>query len=387
MTTLYPMLIKPRFDERIWGGDLLATRLGKDAPRDKLIGESWEVYEENTVLNGEYTGQTIGQLRAVMGHELTGQVDPDQLFPLLTKFIDAHDVLSVQVHPDDHFAQTLEHQRHGKTECWYVLWAEPGSVLTYGFSRDTSPDEYTELVQSGKLDQVLRSLPVKAGDVVYIPAGTVHAIGAGIGVYELQQTSDVTYRIYDWNRRDASGQTRLLHVDQARQVLDYHRWTRGPIQPLSLPGSDRTMLIAGEYFCQELIDATRPRELSTHQSAVAVAALDQPLSIRLAGGDEVVRHPPMRPCWFRPRPAPIPCSRRTATGPRRALWWPTCRPPVRTPRISYGPLVAPTMISRRSWPSSRRPKTWDSRRLRTAGDLWPIITPMTVRHTIEQACV
>lgn len=291
MTTLYPMLIKPRLDERIWGGDLLATRLGKDAPRDKLIGESWEIYEENTVLNGEYAGQTIGQLRAVMGHELTGQVDPDQLFPLLTKFIDAHDVLSVQVHPDDHFAQTLEHQRHGKTECWYVLWAEPGSALTYGFSRDTSPDEYTELVRSGQLDQVLRSLPVKAGDVVYIPAGTVHAIGAGVGVYELQQTSDVTYRIYDWNRRDASGQTRRLHVDQARQVLDYHRWTRGPIQPLSLPGSGRTMLIAGEYFCQELIDAARPRELSTHQSAVAVATLDHSLSIRLGQSAEVVTLP------------------------------------------------------------------------------------------------
>ena len=291
MTMLYPMLIKPRFDERIWGGDLLATRLGKDAPRDKLIGESWEIYEENTVLNGEYAGQTIGQLRAVMGHELTGQVDPAQLFPLLTKFIDEHDVLSVLVHPDDHFAQALEHQHLGKTECWYVLWAEPGSVLTYGFSRDTSPDEYTELVQSGQLDQVLRSLPVKAGDVVYIPAGTVHAIGAGIGVYELQQTSDVTYRIYDWNRRDASGQTRQLHVDQARQVLDYHRWTRGPIQPLSLPDSGRTMLIAGRYFCQELIDAARPRELWTHQSAVAVAALDCPLSVRLRHGDEAVTLP------------------------------------------------------------------------------------------------
>jgi len=291
VTTLYPMLIKPRFDERIWGGDLLATRLGKDVPRDKLIGESWEIYEDNTVLNGEYAGQTIGQLRAVMGHELTGRVDPDQLFPLLTKFIDAHDVLSVQVHPDDHFAQKLEHQRHGKTECWYVLWAEPGSVLTYGFSRDTSPDEYTALVQRGELDRVLRSLPVKSGDVVYIPAGTVHAIGAGIVVYELQQTSDVTYRIYDWNRRDAAGQTRQLHIDQARQVLDYHRWTRGLIQPLSLPDSGRTMLIASEYFCQELIDAARPRELSTHQSAVAVAALDHPLSIWLGDGNEAVTLP------------------------------------------------------------------------------------------------
>lgn len=288
MSDLYPLAIQPRFDERIWGGDALATQLGKAAPRDKLIGESWEIYEENTALNGPYAGQTIGQLRATMGRDLTGHVAPEQLFPLLTKLIDARDVLSVQVHPDDDFARRRLNQPYGKTECWYVIDAAPGAELTYGFSRDSNPDDYTRLVEQGALDQILRPLAVRAGDVVYIPAGTVHAIGAGIVLYELQQTSDVTYRIYDWNRSDASGRPRELHVEQARQVLDYHRGTRGVIQPLHAPGSGRTMLIAGQYFCEELVEAGAGDPLSTDNSAVAICALAQPVTVQLgSGGDPV----------------------------------------------------------------------------------------------------
>ena len=284
MVSLYPMLIQPRFDERIWGGDALATRLGKAAPRDKPIGESWEIYEQNTVLNGAYAGQTIGDLRVALGRNLTGHVSPDALFPLLTKLIDARDVLSVQVHPDDHFARELEGQPYGKTECWCIIHAEEGAALTYGLAQDSSPDEYARLVEQGALDKILRPLPVHVGDVVYIPAGTVHAIGAGIILYELQQTSDVTYRIYDWNRRDASGHPRELHVDKARRVLDYHHSTRGLIHPLPLNGSGRTMLIAGQYFCEERIEAGASVELSTHESAVALCALERPAAV-IAGAE------------------------------------------------------------------------------------------------------
>jgi mannose-6-phosphate isomerase len=280
---IQPLLVEPHFDERIWGGEQLAVRFGKPAPRDKSIGESWEIYDDNVVHNGPYAGSTIAQLRASMGRDLTGHVPPERQFPILTKMIDAHDVLSVQVHPDDHFAQLLEHEPNGKTECWYVIEAEPGAVLTYGFARDSNPQEYEDLVKRGELEKLLRSLPISAGDVVYIPAGTVHAIGAGIVVYELQQTSDVTYRIYDWNRRDAKGQTRELHIDKARQVLDYHRWTRGKVQPLTRQGSGRAMLIAGEYFCEECIEADADGEISTHDSAVAVFALEQPLAVEAGG--------------------------------------------------------------------------------------------------------
>src|SRR5205823_9320335 len=143
-------------------------------------------------------------------------------------------------------------------------------------------------VAAGRLDEILRPLPVRPGDVVYIPAGTVHAIGAGIVVYELQQTSDITYRIYDWNRRDASGQTRALHVDKARQVLDYHRCTRGTVRPLHKPDAHRTMVIAGPYFCLEVIEAAAAPALSTDESPLAVTALDQALVVHAGVSGEPV---------------------------------------------------------------------------------------------------
>jgi mannose-6-phosphate isomerase len=288
MADLYPMLIDPRYVERIWGGHNLATKLGKAAPRDRPIGESWEIYEENRVTNGAYAGRTIGELRAVMGHDLTGHVSPADLFPLLTKLIDAQDVLSVQVHPDDRYAREHEGQPYGKTECWYVIDVAPGATLTYGFRRPTNPDEYTRMVADGTLDHILRPLTVQPGDVVYLPAGTVHAIGAGIVVYEVQQTSDLTYRIYDWNRRDASGKTRELHVEKARDVLDYAECTRGTVRPLHQQGSGRTMLVAGQYFCLELIEAGAAGPISTYESAVAICALDRPLRVRTESRGEAV---------------------------------------------------------------------------------------------------
>jgi mannose-6-phosphate isomerase len=283
MTDLYPMLVRPRFSERIWGGHRLVQQLGKEASPDRPIGESWEIYEENEVCNGEYAGQTIGQLRGALGRKLTGHVSPDEVFPLLTKLIDARDVLSVQVHPDDHFAQVLEHESHGKTECWYIVDAAPGSELIYGFARDSSPDEYVRLVEEGTLEQVLRPVPATPGEVVYIPAGTVHAIGAGILLFELQQTSDVTYRIYDWNRRDDSGKPRELHVEKARQVLNYRKETRGPVHPLKLPGGSRVMLVAGPYFTLELIETSSVQELTTHDSPVLICALGGALEVEAGG--------------------------------------------------------------------------------------------------------
>jgi len=276
------MLIEQRYDERIWGGHNLVERLGKSAPRDKKIGESWEVYDENRVSNGLYAGQTIADLRSKMGSDLMGHVPAETTFPLLTKLLDAQDVLSVQVHPDDEEAQRLEHQSQGKTECWYVIHAEPAAEIIYGFSRDTTPDEYERLVASGELNGILRSLLVRDGDVIYLPARTLHAIGAGIIVYELQQTSDVTYRIYDWNRRDANGQTRELHLEKAKQVLDFHGFSRGPIRPLVQSDGRRAILIAGPYFTEEMIATREPVEISTYGSPVAICALENPVAVAAA---------------------------------------------------------------------------------------------------------
>ncbi len=280
MTDLYPLLIEPRFDERIWGGHRLAD-MGTGAPATTLVGEAWEVYAENRVRNGPYAGKTISDLQSLLGADLMGHIPPDRVFPLLTKLIDAREALSVQVHPDNALAQRLEHEPYGKTECWYIIAAEPGAALTYGFERANSPEEYERLVQSGALETILHSLPVKPGDVVYIPAGTVHAIGAGILLFELQQTSDTTYRIYDWGRVDAQGKPRQLHVDKASQVLDYHRETRGLIRPLAAPDGRRSMLVGAPYFTLEL--DTRGGAFTTHDSPVALCTLDHPIEIRTGG--------------------------------------------------------------------------------------------------------
>lgn len=281
---LYPMRIEPRYLERIWGGTALAEHLGKPAPTSVPIGESWEIFDENSIANGPYAGHTIGQLRGMMGRALTGQRDPALAFPLLTKLIDARAVLSVQVHPDDTFARVHEGQPNGKTECWYILRAEPGAAITYGLTRASSPAEYSARVANGTLDALLRSVPVQAGDVFYLPAGTLHAIGAGIILYEVQQSSDLTYRIYDWDRRDASGQPRALHIDKARRVLDYRACTRTAIQPLHTPSSD--LLVASRYFSLELITASPTLLRPTRQSAVVVCALDTALSLETPGAPE-----------------------------------------------------------------------------------------------------
>jgi mannose-6-phosphate isomerase len=285
MTEIYPMRIAPRFEERIWGGRALRDRLGKDTPAGKPIGESWEVYDENRVLNGSYAGMTLAELRRSMGAALLGdRLSAGEPFPLLTKILDAADALSVQVHPDNRLAQLLEGQPNGKTECWHVLSVEPNASLIYGFSRDVQPDEYRSLVRDGRLDEVLASIAVQPGDTVYVAAGMVHALGAGVVLYEVQQTSDVTYRIYDWNRRDAEGRARELHVEKAARVLDYHRNPRGLINPLADAATGRTVLVAGPYFRDELVDTEGRTQLATEGGPAVVFALESGATVAVGDG-------------------------------------------------------------------------------------------------------
>jgi mannose-6-phosphate isomerase len=292
MAKLYPMRVAPRYAERIWGGDTLRLRLGKDAPIGKQVGESWEVYDDNAVLNGVYAGRTLAEVREILGEAVMGaHLNPSNTFPLLTKILDAREALSVQVHPDDRLARELEGEENGKTECWYIMHVDEGATLTYGFSGDVEPDDYMLLAESGRLDTVLRQVAVQPGDVVYLPGGMVHAVGAGIVLYEVQQTSDTTYRIYDWNRRDAEGRARELHGDKARRVLDFHRNDRGAVRPLQLRGG-RTVLVAGEYFCNEQVKAGNGEPLSTHDSPVVVFALDGAVRVRLTHGGVEETLPP-----------------------------------------------------------------------------------------------
>ena len=250
---LFPFALEPRLVPAIWGGDALVRAYAKRGDAHATLGESWECWDLNRVHDGPYAGRTLADVRAAEGTALTGSIDPSMQFPLLTKLIDARASLSVQVHPNDAYAQRVEHQPNGKTECWYVLRAQPDAEIVLGWSRDTSREEYLQRVADGTLADILRRVRVRAGDAFYLPAGTLHAIGPGIELFEAQQASDLTYRIFDWNRVGADGKPRELHVDKAADVLDYRATLPGAVRPLAYAadGLERTLLVADRRFSLE----------------------------------------------------------------------------------------------------------------------------------------
>ncbi len=227
MNGLYPLKFRPIFKEKIWGGQKLRTVLNKDFSPLSNAGESWELsgVEGNisVVTNGFLAGNDLNELLEIyMGDLVVDKVYEkfQNEFPLLIKFIDANDVLSIQVHPDDELAMK-RHNSNGKTEMWYVLQADEGASLISGFSRKVSKEEYLKYLEEKKLEDILMKHEVTEGDVFFIPAGRVHAIGKGILLAEIQQTSDVTYRIYDFDRKDNDGNTRELHTELALDAIDY----------------------------------------------------------------------------------------------------------------------------------------------------------------------
>ncbi|MGD0474457.1 MAG: type I phosphomannose isomerase catalytic subunit [Candidatus Velthaea sp.] len=284
---LYPYLLEPQEKAAIWGGDALVARYGKHADPQAAIGESWECWDENRVENGPFAGRTLGDVRHRLGAELMGPLDGAARFPLLTKIIDAREALSVQVHPDDAYAQRVEHQANGKTECWHILAAQPDAHLVLGWNRDTSRAEYERRVADGSLGEILRRVPARAGETYYLPAGTLHAIGAGIQLFEAQQASDLTYRIFDWNRVGADGRPRELHVAKAADVLDFRATTRVAAAPLIFrePGLERSLLVGAARFSLERIDAdgTAPVRIPTHGVPFTLTALAAPLSVETDG--------------------------------------------------------------------------------------------------------
>ncbi|MGM0650356.1 MAG: type I phosphomannose isomerase catalytic subunit [Bacteroidota bacterium] len=224
--SLYPMKFHPIFKTKIWGGNKLKTILNKhDAP--EMAGESWEIsglqHDINILKNGFLKGNSLHDLVEIYMGDLVGPKVYEKFgneFPLLIKFIDANDKLSVQVHPDDETAKK-RHNAYGKTEMWYILQAEPGAQLISGFNKSITKEEFTARMNDSNIQNVLNFVDVKSGDVYFIPAGRIHATGAGILFAEIQQTSDITYRIYDWDRIDSNGKPRELHADLARDVIDY----------------------------------------------------------------------------------------------------------------------------------------------------------------------
>ncbi len=260
MKNLYPLKFRPIFKERIWGGDKLTTLLNKHHGI-KNCGESWELSgvqdDISVVSDGFLKGNNLEELIEVYMGELVGEKVYDKFgteFPLLIKYIDANDRLSIQVHPDDKLSKE-RHGAFGKTEMWYVVQAEEGAELISGFNRTIDRDSYLIALSNDKLENLLQFDPVKPGDVFFIPAGRVHAIGKGIVVAEIQQTSDVTYRIFDFNRVDDKGQPRELHTELALDAIDFKHHKQG--QTPYLPKENESVELAKcNYFTTNLLQLT-----------------------------------------------------------------------------------------------------------------------------------
>ncbi|MBV9333584.1 MAG: class I mannose-6-phosphate isomerase [Candidatus Eremiobacteraeota bacterium] len=289
---LYPYVLDPKLTQQVWGGDELVRVYGKRGDPNAKLGESWECWDTDRVLNGELSGSTVADLRVRLASELLGNIDPSRIFPVLTKIITAHDWLSVQVHPDDAYAQRVEHQPFGKTECWYVLDAQPNAQIVYGWNRDTSRAEYERRVADGTLGELLRYIELKKGDTVYIPHGMVHAIGPGLTIFETQQASDLTYRMFDYNRLGLDGKPRELHVKKAADVLNYKATKGGTLAQIdyNFEGLDRTALIADQHFVVERIVATgEPATMETQARPLIVMSLDVALEVAIGESSVTLR--------------------------------------------------------------------------------------------------
>lgn len=230
MSALYPFIFDTIFKDKIWGGKKIKTYLGKDFSPLPNCGETWEISgvksDVSVVRNGDLKGEKLAELVEEHKGDLVGKNNYARFgneFPLLVKFIDANEDLSIQVHPNDELAEKRHHSK-GKTEMWYVIEADAGSTLIAGFNQPLDKEKYLEKFNSGHLTDILNKEQVEAGDVFFLPAGRVHTIGKGLLIAEIQQTSDITYRIYDFDRVDDKGNKRELHVEEALDAIDYKQY-------------------------------------------------------------------------------------------------------------------------------------------------------------------
>lgn len=286
------MLMKPAFKDYIWGGTRLRDDFGKDCDFDK-VAESWELSchkDGNSVIaNGEFAGMSLSEYIEKQGKAVLGtNCARFENFPVLIKLIDAKDNLSVQVHPDNEYAQRVEGE-YGKTEMWYVVDADEGATLLYGFKHEISKEEFRERIENNTLLEVTNAVPVKKGDVFFIRSGTLHAIGKGILIAEIQQNSNTTYRIYDYGRVGKDGKPRELHIDKALDVTKLC-----PAEPYpetewvtadSKTGWKKKLLSSCEYFTVNALDIPESAELTADEkSFVSLLFLDGTSTISYNGG-------------------------------------------------------------------------------------------------------
>lgn len=243
------MMFEPIFKPRIWGGFTLRTHFGKPTPADIRIGESWELADlpsdKTRIVNGSLAGMTWAELPFEVRRDWFADIGPAKSFPLLIKLLDAREVLSVQVHPD---RDTCRRMGRGdpKTECWYILAAESDAVIYKGLQSGTTRDQLRQAVQQGTVADLLCRVPVHPGECHFIPAGTCHAIGAGLLIAEIQTPSDTTYRLFDWNRLDETGKPRPLHIEEAMESIHFDQ------PPDELTVRSKGIVADCEFFCMEI---------------------------------------------------------------------------------------------------------------------------------------
>ncbi|MFO0013509.1 MAG: type I phosphomannose isomerase catalytic subunit [Planctomycetota bacterium] len=275
----HPLRFAPLFRSYLWGGQRLAAQLGKKLPDEGIWAESWEIVDhregESVVCEGAFAGLTLRQLieehpHAMLGPAATPAEGRDR-FPLLLKYLDCQRDLSVQVHPDDVYGARMTLPDRGKTEAWYVLEADPGAVVYAGLKEGVTRSDLELAIAQGATERCLHQLHPKTGDCIFIPAGTVHALGAGLIVAEIQQSSDCTFRLYDWNRLDANGSPRPLHIAQALEVIDFDR---GPVSIATPRGTDtagQSILVDCDRF--QLLECKGPGRFPLPATTFSIVTL------------------------------------------------------------------------------------------------------------------
>ena len=295
MSSLYPLKFNPIFKERIWGGEKLKNLLAKELPANTKIGESWELSAVNgdisVVSNGFLKGNDLKELIEVYMGDLMGEKVYEKFgedFPLLIKLIDASDDLSIQVHPNDKLAKE-RHNSFGKTEMWYVVGCDSDAKIYVGFNQEVDKNKYVSYLEKNKLAEILNTEISQKGDTYFIPAGRIHAIGKGNLIAEIQQTSDITYRMYDWGRVDDKGNPRELHTELAVDAIDYNVY---PSYKSSYEAKDNqsNQLVDSPYFTSNLIKLNAGKGLETDyamlDSFVIYMVLEGEINIAYPDGKE-----------------------------------------------------------------------------------------------------
>jgi mannose-6-phosphate isomerase len=259
-----PLRFEPVYKNYLWGGDRMHHLLDRPVAPGEVIAESWEIADHpdgmSHVAEGPLKGRSLGELTRTWPIGLLGEGAAPRRFPVLLKYLDAAAALSVQVHPDDDAAERLGVNDSGKTEAWYVVDTRPGSVLWAGLREGVDRREFESALRDGRVETLLHRIVPSVGDCVFLPAGTVHALGAGLMVVELQQTSNATFRLFDWNRRDADGKSRELHIESGLEAIDFDASPENPIvsRPTDLPGRD--LLVDCPHF--RLFRLSLPAEMT-----------------------------------------------------------------------------------------------------------------------------